>query len=295
MLRLYWCGDDCVRGCILRKTFNVLGFDVLVPVSGPSPSSGKVPKRSSMYVLGGVTRSLAGRGCTDLADIDERWGVKPLGRGDIDFVTFSKNSGVAFVAEVKTRLIVWTIKNYNIEVLRLMLQYHLDAPPNAERAWARLVKRGIVKPPRRGAREYDNPASIAELTRAVAAFTLNTSRSIQDLSSVVPGVVTLCYATPVLNDLLTYVNNTYAYLRSCGVEVEEPVAIVLHPDTVADVPRSITVSCVGKGCGKLGLASKAEIPQPLGGCAYSYLACRDCPYRRICSRICSGELYRYST
>ena len=162
-----------------------------------------------------------------------------------------------------------------------MLQYHLDSPVKAEQAWSELVNRGIIKPPKPGSRGYDNPASIAELTRSVAAFMIRTRNQCR---STVPGVVTLYYAAPVLSDLITYVSNTYRYLKSCNIDVEEPVVITLHPDSLVDTPRKIKVRCIGANCKQLNLDKEFVLSEPLRECTYSYHGCSECSYLKICSR-----------
>lgn len=284
--KLFWCGDESFRGCILRNIFTKLGFRVLLPTRPPNPSTKKLPKKGSTFQLAKVTEFLERRGGNEIGRVDRTWNVASNGKGDID-IAVDLGQGVAYVAEVKTRLIPRSISNHGIEKTILMLQYHLDEPNGAEKAWQRLVAARIVRPPKPGRRgDYDNPASIAELTRAVVGFHLIRP----NYKSIIPGVATMCYATPFIQDIFQYVTNTYRYLKYYGLPVEKPAVIVVYPDNFSGIPSRVAIRCIGEGCHRLRLDPAKTISfsfEALLRDCPNYHSCNECKYQRLCAKHCS--------
>ncbi len=282
--RLFWCGDEGFRGCILRDIFTALGFRVLLPAGPPNVSTGKLPKRGSMFQLAKVASFLERKGGVEISRIDRTWNVAATGRGDIDLAV-DLGQNIAYVAEVKTRLIPRSISHYDIEKALLMLQYHLDEPNEAEKAWRRLVAANIVRPPKPGRRgDYDNPASIAELTRAIVGFHLA-----HPTYKIVPGVATMCYIAPLLRNVIKYVDNTYRYLRKYDIPVEEPAIIVVYPDNLSDKPSRVTLRCHGDSCHRLKLSDEKNFEVSYHGCP-NYHGCSECIYRELCTKYCTQRL-----
>jgi len=280
--RLFWCGDDCFRGCILRNVFNK-EFKVLIPVSTPSQRTKKLPKRGSTFLLHKASKLAHTYGCNELEEIDKEWCVSK-GQGDIDFaVEISRD--IAFVAEVKTRLIPMIVRRYGLEIAKLMLQYHLDEPKRANDAWKKLVKHGIIKPPscleHKRAGGYDKPSSIAELTRSVLGF-LTTYR----YSKVIVGAISMCFINPLLSDVLEFVDNTRNYLKRCGVSVLGSCVIVIYPSDFNDIPKEVTLQCYGDGCEHLRLRKTTYSMNDLLLMCPEYHGCNECVYRNICMKYC---------
>ncbi len=263
--KLYWCGDDVFRGCILRHTMPQLGLQVLIPKG--VTEKGFVRKESSSFDLSRVTRYLRDRGCPHLDEIDKTYNVR--GRGDIDFA--AKKNELLYVAEVKTRLII--SKYPRINIVREMLKYHLAAPPKALAAWKSLEKAGQVKP------SYDNPASIAELTRlTTAAYTMIKPREM------IIGMVTLSYAKPLLQDIISYVADTVDYLKTCNLPITSYAVIVLKPEELTDemLPRKLYIKCYGTGCDKLSIPDEGiHLDYDWNTCPQA-IGCKYCSYHRLC-------------
>jgi len=262
--RLYWCGDDIFRGCILREALKQAGLKVALPEG--VTAKGYAAKRGSLYRLADATRLLAERGCRELAEIDATYNVKGL--GDIDLAAWTRGNSL-YTAEAKTRLIIRGLNS--LQTLREMLEYHLAEPGRALQAWKRLETRGLVKP------GYDNPASIAELTRAaVAAYQKFKPQTL------IVGIATVSYAKPLLQTLKELAASTARYLQNCSIPVAGHAVIVFEPTGLNEdtIPVEATLYCHGDACNIIA-AKKHTInlhwthcPQPLG--------CSTCNHRRKC-------------
>lgn len=224
------------------------------------------------------------KGCPELLRIDRKWGIKPGSKGDIDILVSGDKAYLA--AEVKTRLIPHSVTRWGFPVTKLMLQYHLDEPSLAERAWESLMRLGIVVPPKVGRRgSYDNPASISELARSVTASYLNYVAKTH-FTSLIPSVITACYAKPFLNQILESVGRTQKYLEMCGVPVEEPAVITVKPNIISTSKDSLTTECYGGGCDNLNTLIENEVIIDLHGECPQYLSCDRCKYQSYCRRFC---------
>ncbi len=263
--RLYWCGDDVFRACVLRLAMPQLGLRVLVPRG--VTERGFARREGAGFSLGRVSRYLSSRGCSHLESIDREYGVK--GSGDIDFA--AEKDALLYAAEVKTRLII--SRYTRIGVAREMLRYHLASPLEALAAWKRLEKTGVVKP------GYDNPASIAELARlAVAAYMALEPRQL------VIGLATVSYAKPVLRDAIGYVESTAGYLENCGLPVAGYAVLVVAPKEFTQdmLPSKILIKCYGDSCGKLSIPGNGAWTRiDWDKCPHA-LGCRECKYQRLC-------------
>ena len=281
-IRLFWCGDDCFRGCVLRNMFGT-AYRVLIPSVPPNTSSGKLPKHGSIFPLIDATNLALSHGCSELELIDKTWNVSRNARGDIDLAIELSND-VALVAEVKTRLISQAMKRHGLEIAKLFLQYHLDEPSKANEAWSKLVQQGIINPYSRNGRRYDNPASIAELVRSVLGFMAMHSSRYRKL---VVGAVTLCNVNPLRESVLEFLRRTRTFLERCGVSIAGHCLLIVTPDSFSGIPKSLKLSCYGDGCKLLDAVIDREYPMNklLSGCP-EYRGCNECAYTGICSLYC---------
>jgi len=286
---MYWCGDDCFRGCILRGIFS-RRYHVLIPSQPPNKGTGRLAKKGATYPLAKISKIASARGCRELEVIDREWGVSPRGLGDIDFAAQLTGSRV-FIAEVKTRIIPRTLstrKSNGAEILRLMLQYHLDEPSRAVEAWKKLIEKKVVNyRPRSRSRGYDNPASVAELVRACIGFTYKYGES---YDSIVIGAITYCAANPLISDMLEYVRNSSQYLANCGLSIEGYCILVVSIESFSADHPSLTLVCYGNACHYLAplLGTKYSLDELLG--LYTcYRGCSTCPYRRVCESNCKSQ------
>jgi len=256
---------------------------VVVPSSEPSTETGQLRGRGLRFDHSKAARLLAKYGGSEVLEIDMRYRCGRSSTGDIDFAARLR-TGRLLVAEVKTRLIPKEATG-NMERLVLMLQYHLDEPGDALRAWERLVSLGVVRPPPGCGtmRGYDNPASIAELVREAAGAVV---LELAEPREVLVGAVLLCTVNGLLQRVEGFVANTARYLSRLGIGDGRYAVLVIGPDNF-DEPRSYWASCSGPACPELA----DEWPQKLsreegyGGC-YNYLGCSNCAYRRRCMRLC---------
>ncbi len=232
-----------------------------------------------------VAEYLAGRGCPDVARINREYCVRDAARGDVDFAAV--RGDVLLVAEVKTRLLA---KYFGRSYLRDMLVYHLSEPSVAREAWDRLEKLGVVRrPPCSGvaSRDYDSPASIAELVRSVVGLCLKNPDACNRARVLVAAAITACYAKPLVNAIVDSVDSASGYLREClGVDVK-PAVILIHPDPLVfngGGLHRIEAECIGEGCPVVG--GLKGVDEPLRGCDEHCKPCSGCRYLRLCSRVC---------
>ena len=295
---LYWCSDSAIRGCLLRAAFQKLGHVVEIPSAGPHSGTGRVPRRGSTYPLQEATRLLASHGAKELAEIDRVELCRETGvRGEIDLAARLSGSGRIIVAEVKTRIIPMEIKRSGArwrQVLGLMLRYHLDEPKEAYEAWRRLVEMGVVKPPTCGKPRkgggYDNPASIAELVRETAGYI---AISGTDAQRVIPAAVVLCSIDGLIDEVENYVKRAAEYMSTHNIGDGAYAVLIVGPDRYSE-PTTYWIDCRGSACDTISSEWPLNIGHSIAyhdGCP-SYLACRDCRYRVVCSAYC---LHRSST
>jgi len=282
----YWCSDDFFRGCILRNLFGTT-FKVLLPLLPPNAKTGKLPKRGTMYPLSKIFSLALSLRCTDIEGMfaEHRFLRKSL--GDIDFaVEISKD--VVLVAEVKTRLIPYTLSKYRrngLDVLKLMLKYHLDEPREATSAWKELIQKGIVKLSSNRTKGYDNPASIAELVKSVLGFTY---RYGSRYKSIIISAIMLCAVKPILHDVIMFVENTYRYLRdNCGIDAVGYCLLIVSPEEINEDLAKVSLACYGNACYYLDpvLSRTYEMSYLLADCPHC-LSCSACKYRTICAEYC---------
>ena len=278
--RRFWCGDECMRGVVLPRLFRSSGFEVLAP-----PVKGCRPGRLQ-YLHHDAARMLEERGCPELSRINREYCVKPRARGDVDFA--ARRDGVLLIGEVKTRMLV---KYHGRGYLRDLIVYHLAEPGAARNAWDRLERLGVVKRPScRGpsGRDYDNPASIAELTRSIIGFCVKNPAVCEEAETVIAAALTVCYARPYAAIMLDAVRSTASYLEKClGRRVEPLVAIVEPSPSVytSGVLDEVSVSCIGEGCRLMGAVG--PLKDPLGECREQCETCTGCRYASICSVLCA--------
>lgn len=277
----FWDGDNAVRGCILKSIFS--DYRVIVPSGTPNPNTGRLPKRGNTYPLGQVAEFLVKSGCQEINQIDNRKNVSHKARGDIDLAV-QLDEKIFLVGEVKTRLLVRTIKNYGLDTLKLMLKYHLDSPNFAEKAWDELVTKGIISEDPKKI-NYDNPASISEIIREIVGFSIYH----QNISSIIPTVVTMFYARDIINVILESLSHVKEYLSNClkKIKVLDPTLLVIIPKFSKELygtPDKIEVNCYGNFniCKKF---DKEEF-KVFGNCI-RYRGCEECPYRGICRKYLS--------
>lgn len=287
----YWCGDSPIRGCILRNIFNSKGFRVQIPLSYPKHNTGRVPRKGSTYPLEYVAKYLSDNGCKEILLIDKKYCVS--GRGDIDFAALIDNDR-AIVAEVKTRLIPKFIHRKN--VLRLMLQYHLDAPLQAQRAWDTLLEMNIVKPkPCQNQKiinrrwDYDNPASISELIRSIIGYFLMYGKR-NNVKEIIPVVASMFYAFDSLGYIKSFMERSMQFLRCCvkdfhiGDYAIILVSIDMETEDLSSPPSEVQLLCFGDGCKDIGLKRIEVFANVFSNCP-NYRSCASCIYVKRCINI----------
>jgi hypothetical protein len=160
-----------------------------------------------------------------------------------------------------------------------MLQYHLDEPTQAEKAWETLYRQ------RKVSTEYDNPASIAELTRSLAAAHIARSTLCPDCN-LIAGFITVSYTQPnLLKGVEQYLANTAGYLAKCGIPIKGYAITIISPCSLDEkgIPTKITLNCLGNSCNILGLAKPKHIDLAWKQCNRNLvLGCNQCKYSKYC-------------
>jgi len=198
------------------------------------------------------------------------------GMGDVDILATS-HQGDVVVLEVKSRLIPRILYRHGPKATRLALQYHLDEPGRALKAWNTLSRH-------RREELLDSPASIAELARAGIAVARGLiGNNLGPSESLIIGALLPFYAEPFIPHVAEYTARTAMWLGEC---LEVPVwnIILLLRPLGLGLPSRARLECVtGDACQLLGVGSVEVEVKLLPG----YNGCSECRYKGFCRNVYS--------